>query len=499
MNITPRQYNIILTSLLIVISFLFVIRISIRTHREAPIENITDREELGTTSNTTSKELEPLFIQSVVCTRDGKKFYKVDYEYNEYADTIAAVRSSWMDDKWEYAEKTEYEYNKWGQRISETTYRYEDLSWRCVCTKRFEYNGDLLVRTSQDDGNDEKTTFAYRNGQLIKKVTISSGEDWTEKDIESFEYTNNVLSKKTCYHNEIDDAYITNITFYDNYGRPTKSNIYNGHNGDGGFLLDYTDYDYNSDGTLSKEEGECYEGDYFHSTTTYSYNDRKEKVRTLYETKTDYGRDVYDFGYSYTYIKMKPKTHNVPDKEVAYSNTSSSNSEAPFVETKQEIAETNNATSTTTQPAVTANRIDETAERIVIDKPALQLRVYGADDNLIASFGIACGRNKGNKMGNGDCKTPEGDFHVCKIQDASSWCHDFKDGAGLIKGAYGPYFFRLEGETLPAKTGIGIHGTHNPNSIGTRCTEGCIRLRNEDLLTLHKYIRVGIPVKILPD
>jgi hypothetical protein len=29
--------------------------------------------------------------------------------------------------------------------------------------------------------------------------------------------------------------------------------------------------------------------------------------------------------------------------------------------------------------------------------------------------------------------------------------------------------------------GIGIHGTHDDNSIRTRATEGCIRLKNEDL------------------
>ena len=41
--------------------------------------------------------------------------------------------------------------------------------------------------------------------------------------------------------------------------------------------------------------------------------------------------------------------------------------------------------------------------------------------------------------------------------------------------------------------------THLPSSIGERATEGCIRLRNEDLEELVRYIYVGMPVVILPD
>ena len=72
----------------------------------------------------------------------------------------------------------------------------------------------------------------------------------------------------------------------------------------------------------------------------------------------------------------------------------------------------------------------------------------------------------------------------------------FKDGLGMIEGAYGPYFIRLW--TSP-HTGIGIHGTHLPSSIGSRATEGCIRLSNDDLRELIRYIYVGMPVRILPD
>lgn len=83
-------------------------------------------------------------------------------------------------------------------------------------------------------------------------------------------------------------------------------------------------------------------------------------------------------------------------------------------------------------------------------------------------------------------KTPDGTFVIDEIIDASSWTHDFKDGKGEIAGAYGPWFLSLDTYNLSqgAWGGIGIHGTHDPASIGTLASEGCIRLRNQDIEAL---------------
>ena len=111
-----------------------------------------------------------------------------------------------------------------------------------------------------------------------------------------------------------------------------------------------------------------------------------------------------------------------------------------------------------------------------------------------AAFIAVC-KESGNKEKPGDMKTPEGLFSVQQIQDASAWTHDFGDGKGEIRGAYGSHFIRLK---TPGHRGIGIHGTHDPASIGTRATEGCVRLNNSDLLELvKKYVYVGMPVVIL--
>lgn len=137
---------------------------------------------------------------------------------------------------------------------------------------------------------------------------------------------------------------------------------------------------------------------------------------------------------------------------------------------------------------------------IVIKKSTFQLFLY-KDGVLVKTYPVALGRNAGDKERVGDCRTPEGDFTITSIDDSHAWEHDFGDGKGPIKGAYGPWFFLLS--TLATETksgkkweGIAIHGTHDPASIGTRASEGCIRLHNEDVDSLKRIVRVGTPVRI---
>jgi hypothetical protein len=44
--------------------------------------------------------------------------------------------------------------------------------------------------------------------------------------------------------------------------------------------------------------------------------------------------------------------------------------------------------------------------------------------------------------------------------------------------------------------GYALHGTDQPNSIGTSVSHGCVRLRNEDIETLYQMVPVGTPVYI---
>ena len=136
------------------------------------------------------------------------------------------------------------------------------------------------------------------------------------------------------------------------------------------------------------------------------------------------------------------------------------------------------------------------ANRVLVDKPTLMLYVINEHNDPIFRAPVCVGAAKGQKQRRGDMRTPEGTFEITQVQDASHWTHDFGDGAGERADAYGPYFFRLR---TPGFSGIGIHGTCFPESTGTRASEGCIRLRNDDLRRLHPLIGRGTRVTVTPD
>lgn len=161
-------------------------------------------------------------------------------------------------------------------------------------------------------------------------------------------------------------------------------------------------------------------------------------------------------------------------------------------------------------PAAPAARAEDTATEesvrpaaapagtsILIKKSEFRLYLL-EDGNVIRSFSVALGKNAGQKRVSGDMKTPDGSFPIDEVIDSSDWTHDFGDGKGEIEGAYGPYFISLDTSELSggAWDGIGIHGTHDPASIGTCASEGCIRMHNSDLLALKKHITVGTEVTI---
>lgn len=130
------------------------------------------------------------------------------------------------------------------------------------------------------------------------------------------------------------------------------------------------------------------------------------------------------------------------------------------------------------------------ADHIVISKETMSIKLYDSEQRLICSFPISLGKNYGDKQELGDFKTPEGDFAITQIQRASHWMYN--NGKESVKGYYGNWFIRLN----TRYNGIGIHGTHEPERIGERTTEGCIRLNNYHLDSLRTMIDVGMPVRI---
>ena len=145
---------------------------------------------------------------------------------------------------------------------------------------------------------------------------------------------------------------------------------------------------------------------------------------------------------------------------------------------------------------------------ICIHKQSYRLDVYqqGAEE-AVCSYPIAVAKNPGDKQYTGDNRTPTSwgsaaaipsyyagaavgvpsaqvPFRIEEVCPAHYWTHDFGDGKGVIEGAYGPWFLSLDTGWI----GIGIHGTHDPASIGTMASEGCIRLRNADIQSLKELV-----------
>ena len=150
----------------------------------------------------------------------------------------------------------------------------------------------------------------------------------------------------------------------------------------------------------------------------------------------------------------------------------------------------------------------------VISKREYRIYVYERADRgieLVAHFPVCVARNTGDKHRSGDGTTPvcaknsAGEyipFTISQIVSASTWRHDFKDGRGNIL-AYGDWFMRLKLNRHPfvsGNTSIGIHGSSgNVPSVPGRDSEGCIRLRNDDLNKLRKFATVGTEVIIKPE
>jgi lipoprotein-anchoring transpeptidase ErfK/SrfK len=64
-------------------------------------------------------------------------------------------------------------------------------------------------------------------------------------------------------------------------------------------------------------------------------------------------------------------------------------------------------------------------------------------------------------------------------------------GPGNPLGARAIYLYENGRDTT-----VRIHGTIEPESIGRSVSNGCIRMRNEDVIDLYARVRIGMPVTV---
>ena len=110
------------------------------------------------------------------------------------------------------------------------------------------------------------------------------------------------------------------------------------------------------------------------------------------------------------------------------------------------------------------------------------------------------------KLPDGSVITVEGNEVVRKTADGQMIPFDVAEGREIVvnKNIIIPPFGTTQRKyagvlgtnRLNMGDGYALHGTDEPNSIGTSVSHGCVRLRNEDIETLYQMVPVGTPVYI---
>lgn len=141
---------------------------------------------------------------------------------------------------------------------------------------------------------------------------------------------------------------------------------------------------------------------------------------------------------------------------------------------------------------------------IIIEKHKYELNVYDVDNNLLIIYPVVFGsKDLGDKMMQGDRKTPEGTFHITAKRPHPKWNRfialDYPNTESYAKfnerKAEGliPYNAVIGGE-------IGIHGTwpHEDFAVDyfQNWTQGCVSTKNEYIQQLFNTVAIGTKVII---
>lgn len=107
-------------------------------------------------------------------------------------------------------------------------------------------------------------------------------------------------------------------------------------------------------------------------------------------------------------------------------------------------------------------------------------------DRYICDYPIGLGKQD---------KTPDGEFEIDSKVENPDWYADGKVYAfGDPQNVLGTRWLGFKNQ--PGVTGFGIHGTADPSSIGKKESNGCVRMRNEQVEELFTMIPVGSKVAI---
>ncbi|HYF27803.1 MAG TPA: L,D-transpeptidase [Baekduia sp.] len=127
---------------------------------------------------------------------------------------------------------------------------------------------------------------------------------------------------------------------------------------------------------------------------------------------------------------------------------------------------------------------------ITIDRSRFKLRLF-RNLKFSRSYGIAVGQPA--------YPTPIGRFRIVNKQVNPTWSVPNSPWAGELQGttvAGGSAANPLKARWMGIVNGVGIHGTGQEYSIGSRASHGCIRMRVRDVIDLYRRVPVGTQVLI---
>lgn len=142
-------------------------------------------------------------------------------------------------------------------------------------------------------------------------------------------------------------------------------------------------------------------------------------------------------------------------------------------------------------PSWKAQAVEKEIIWLAVDKSNLRAELRTLPEvetasKVLASFKIAVGKAKGDKLKQGDNRTPEGIYFALN--------HIKEDD--LLISKYGktaiPLNFPNPVDKMDGKTGYGIwlHGAGNDDRIASEnVTEGCVAFYNDDILKLKSWLR----------
>ena len=127
---------------------------------------------------------------------------------------------------------------------------------------------------------------------------------------------------------------------------------------------------------------------------------------------------------------------------------------------------------------------------ITISKSSFRLRLF-RNLKFAKSYGVA--------VGMAAYPTPSGLFAIQSKQVNPTWTAPNSPWAGEMAGqqvAGGAANNPLKARWMGVSGAVGIHGTGQPWTIGTRASHGCIRMTVPDVIDLFGRISIGTPVLI---